>query len=93
MTDLLPLSSNPTTTPVLLIDTNNSYLDLQESATQRLNAVRGLLHSLAAMKITQADAIDVQNLSEAAYLLTEDACDLVRAAHKAAMREVRRSKE
>lgn len=91
MTDLLPLSSNPTTTPVLLIDTSCPYLDLQECATQRLKAVRGLLHSLCAMSITEADAIDVQNLSEAAYLLTEEACDLVRAAHKAAMREVRRN--
>ncbi|KIQ03334.1 hypothetical protein RU08_06415 [Pseudomonas fulva] len=87
MTDFIPLSSNPTTTPVLLIDTSHSYIDLHESAQQRLSAVRGLLHSLAAMTIAHADATDVQNISAAAHLLTEDACDLVKAAHKAAMRE------
>ncbi|MCW2291799.1 MULTISPECIES: hypothetical protein [Pseudomonas] len=90
MTNLLPLSSNPTTTAVMLIDSNCSYMDLQESVEQRLRAVRGLLHSLAAMNITQADALDVQHISEAAYLLSADAWDLVRAAHKAAVREARK---
>ncbi len=89
MTDPLPLSSNPTTTAVMLIDSNCSYMDLQESVEQRLRAVRGLLHSLAAMSITQADGLDIQHISEAAYLLAEDGCDLARAAHQAAMREKR----
>ncbi|MCW2295060.1 hypothetical protein M2262_005110 [Pseudomonas sp. BIGb0408] len=88
MTDFLPLSSNPTSTPVLLIDTRCSYIDLQESAEQRLSAVRGLLRSLAVMNITLADASDLRYLSEAAHLLTEDACDLIKAAHQAAMREM-----
>ncbi|KIP97318.1 MULTISPECIES: hypothetical protein [Pseudomonas] len=89
MTDFLPLSSNPTTTPVLLIDSRCSYADLHESAQQRFRAVCGLLHSLAAMSITQADGLDIQHISEAAYLLAEDGCDLARAAHQAAMREKR----
>ncbi|WP_052493768.1 MULTISPECIES: hypothetical protein [Pseudomonas] len=87
MTDLMPLSSNPGSAPVLLIDTSRSYIDLQESAEQRLSAVRGLLQSLALMNITLADANDLRYLSEAAYLLTEDAYDLAKAAHHAALRE------
>ncbi|KIP97909.1 hypothetical protein RU08_17370 [Pseudomonas fulva] len=73
----------------MLIDTSRSYIDLQESAEQRLGAVRGLLQSLALMNITLADAKDLRYLCEAAYLLTEDAYDLARAAHHAAMREGR----
>ncbi|CAH0287328.1 hypothetical protein SRABI70_03944 [Pseudomonas sp. Bi70] len=87
MTDLAPLTSNPASAGVLLIDTSRPYLDLQESAEQRLSALQGLLHSFAAMNITLADAKDVRNLSEAASLLAEDALDLLKAARKAAMRE------
>ncbi|KIP96621.1 MULTISPECIES: hypothetical protein [Pseudomonas] len=91
MPDLIPLSSNPSSTPVLLVDTSRSYIDLQECAEQRLNAVRGLLYSLAVMNVTLADASDLRNISEVAHLLTEDACDLARAAHQAAMRELQQA--
>ena len=87
MTDFIPLSSNPTNAAVLLVDTSHRYLDLQECAEQRLSALQGLLHSLAAMNIGLADAKDICNLSEAASLLAEDALDLLKAARTAAMRE------
>lgn len=87
MNELLSLSSNPSSRPVLLLDASRPYLDLQDSAEQRLSAVRGLMLSLTCMNIGLADAKDVQNLVEAAYLLLEDASDLFKAARTAAVRE------
>lgn len=87
MSDLRPLSSNPSTTPVLLIDAEQPYLLLQDSVEQRLSAARGLVYSLTCMSIAKADASDVSNVVEAAYLLIEDASDLMKAARAAAIRE------
>ena len=90
MTDLRPLTSNPTkNSPVLLIATGRSYLDLQECAEQRLSAVRGLMHSLSCMKLDHASAQDLSNVAEAAALLLDDANDLFKAAGAAAKREGR----
>ncbi len=85
--NLIPLTANAGTTPVLLLDGACSYLDLQECADLRLNAARGLLHSLATMAPGQADERDLVHFAEAAQLLLTDACDLLAAARKAAHRE------
>lgn len=87
MSEFLPLSSNPSTTPVMLIDASQSYSLLQESVEQRLSAARGLVYSLTCMSLSNANANDVSNVAEAAYLLIEDASDLMKAARTAAMRE------
>ncbi|MFC5695631.1 hypothetical protein ACFPU0_08675 [Pseudomonas sp. GCM10022186] len=73
---------------MLLLDGSCSYIDLQECADLRLNAARGLLHSLASMSPGQADGRDLVHFADAAQLLLTDACDLLAAARKAACREV-----
>ncbi|MFZ6045673.1 hypothetical protein ACFW0H_06065 [Pseudomonas sp. CR3202] len=85
--ELVPLTGNAGTTPVLLLDGSCSYIDLQECADMRLNAARGLLHSLASMAPGQADERDLVHFADAAQLLLTDACDLLAAARKAARRE------
>lgn len=87
MINLVPLTSNPTNTPVLLLDASTPFVDLQECAEQRLCAAKGLLFSLSCMGINQADAKDVSRIADAAYVLLEDATDLFNAARKAALRE------
>lgn len=87
MDKLLPLTTNPTQTPVLLVDTNAPYRDLQECAEQRLSVAKGLLSSLASIKMTAAHADELGKFADAAYLLLEDASDLFKAAHNAAKRE------
>jgi hypothetical protein len=86
MTKLVPLTSNATDAPVLLLDAGRPYLELQEAAEQRLSTARGLLWSLSSMVITHADGKDVNLLADAAYLLVEDASDLFLAARQAALR-------
>ena len=85
MSSLIPLSHTPADTPVLLIDATAPYLDLEACAEQRLNAAKGLLYSLAHMRITDADPKDLHNLSDAAYLLLEDASEIYQAARNAAI--------
>ncbi|WP_375738400.1 hypothetical protein [Pseudomonas boanensis] len=87
MTKLVPLTSNATNAPVLLIDASRPYLELQECAEQRLSTVRDLLLSLSSMVITHADGKDVNRVADAAYLLLEDASDLLQAARQAALRD------
>jgi hypothetical protein len=87
MINLVPLTSNPTNIPVLLLDAHAPFLDLQECAEQRLCAAKGLLFSLSCMGINRADAKDVSHIAEAAYVLLEDASDLFKAARNAAQRE------
>lgn len=87
MNKLIPLTTNPSHNPVLLIDTSAAYIDIQEYAEQRLCAAKALLFSLSCMGINRADAKDVNGIADAAYLLLEDASDLFNAARKAAGRE------
>lgn len=87
LSDLIPLTGNAGATPVLLLDGSCSYMDLQDCADLRLNAARGLLHSLATMAPGQADERDLVHFADAAQLLLTDACDLLAAARKAAQRE------
>ena len=87
MNKLTPLTTNPSQTPVLLIDTSAAYADIQEYAEQRLCAAKALLFSLSCMGINRTDAKDMNGIADAAYLLLEDASDLFNAARKAAERE------
>ena len=87
MNKLIPLTTNPSTNAVLLINSNAAYADIQECAEQRLCAAKGLLFSLSCMGINHADAKDVNGIADAAYLLLEDAYDLFTAARKAAVAE------
>ncbi|AOE84646.1 hypothetical protein [Pseudomonas sp. TCU-HL1] len=87
MTKLVPLTTNATDAPVLLIDANRPYLELQEAAEQRLSTARDLLWSLSSMVITHADGKDVSRVADAAYVLLEDASDLFQAARKASLRD------
>ena len=80
MNKLIPLTNNPSKTPVLLIDSTASYLDLEACADRRLNAAKGLLDSLAHMSFTNVEPKDLHNFTDAAYLLLEDANDLLQAA-------------
>ena len=83
MSTLIPLPHTPAETAVLLIDTTAPYLDIEACAEQRLNAAKGLLCSIAHMRIIDADPKDLHNLSDAAYLLLEDASELYQAARNA----------
>ena len=87
MSNLIPLTTNPSKTSVLLLDAGTPYLDLQECAEQRLCAAKGLMFSLSCMSINHADAKDVSRIADAAYVLLEDATDLFSAARNAALRE------
>ena len=78
MNKLIPLTNNPSKTPVLLIDSEASHRDLEACADQRLNAAKGLLDSLAHMSFTNVEPKDLHNFTDAAYLLLEDASDLYR---------------
>ncbi|MCY1295048.1 hypothetical protein D9M68_585490 [compost metagenome] len=80
--ELVPLTGNTSTTPVLLLDASCSAIDLQDCAD------RGLLRSLASLKSLEADGSDLLHFADAAHLLLTDACDLLAAARKAARREV-----
>lgn len=85
--ELIPLTGNATDTPVLLLDTRCSYIDLQECADMRLNAVRGLLRSLSTMEPGYADHRDLVNVTQAAEILLTDAYDLLAAARQAVHRQ------
>ncbi|WP_165668698.1 hypothetical protein [Metapseudomonas otitidis] len=87
MTDLRPLSANPSGSSVLLLDGSRSYLDLQETAEYRLMAARDLLASFAYMEGSCADGRYLANVAEAANLLLSDAYDLLRAAREAVQRD------
>ncbi|MCO6056003.1 hypothetical protein NG726_04885 [Pseudomonas sp. MOB-449] len=87
---LIPLTANAGVTPALLLDGSCSYADLQDCADMRLNAARGLLHSLATMAPGEVDGRDLTHIADAAQLLLTDACDLLAAARKAARREAGR---
>lgn len=90
MANLIPLTGNPTKAPVLLLDANQPFAEIQECAERRLGAARDLLQSLACLKIEAASGHDISNLADAACLLLEDASDLFKAAGQAARREVAR---
>lgn len=92
MSNYRPLTSNPNKdAAALLIDAGQPFAVLDECAEHRLYVAKNLLNSLACMKPSSTDAHDVSNIAEAAYLLIEDAYDLMRAARVAAVREGRRN--
>lgn len=88
MSNYRPLTSNPNKdAAALLVDASQPFAVLDECAEHRLYVAKNLLNSLACMNISAADAHDVSNIAEAASLLLEDACDLMKAARRAAVRE------
>lgn len=86
MSNFVPLTTNIASHPVLLIDADSAYQDLQEFAEHRLAIAKGLLHSLSCMKLEQASGQDLNNMAEAAHLLVAEACDLFKAARRAQCR-------
>ncbi|HEY0286419.1 MAG TPA: hypothetical protein VGC62_05330 [Pseudomonas sp.] len=86
MRKFIPLTATPCENAVLLIDAAASYLDLEACADQRLQAAKGLLYSLAHMGFTDVEPKDLHNLTDAAYLLLEDASELFQVARSAAVR-------
>jgi hypothetical protein len=72
---LKALSALPTN-PVLFLDTRAKTLDLAETASHRLNSARRLLEVTTIYKIAEADGSTLSAVSEAAYLLLSDGCDL-----------------
>lgn len=70
------MTALPTIDPVLFLDTTAKTLDLAETASHRLNAARRLLEVTTIYKIAEADGSALRAVSEAAYLLLSDGCDL-----------------
>jgi hypothetical protein len=83
--ELIPLTGNAGSTPVLLLDASCSAIDLQDCADRRLNAARGLLRSLASLESPEAEGSDLLHFADAAHLLLTDACDLLAAARREAV--------
>src|SRR5690606_26661887 len=73
------MTAIPTTEPVIFLDSAASVLNLAETASHRLGAARRLLEVTATYKIPQADGSALYAISEAAYLLLSDGCDLFNA--------------
>ncbi|MDH4873587.1 hypothetical protein [Pseudomonas sp. BN515] len=83
---LIPLTGNAGKAPVLLLDGNCSYNDLQDCADMRLSAAKDMLRSLSLLDSSEADGRDLQNFAHAAAVLLEDASDLLAAARQAVRR-------
>ncbi|MCY1556829.1 hypothetical protein D9M68_936210 [compost metagenome] len=84
---LIPLTANAGLAPVLLLDGNCTYNELQDCADMRLHAAKDLLRSLSLLESVEAEGRDLQHFAHAAAMLLEDACDLAAAARQAARRE------
>jgi len=73
----IPLSTNFTTIPVLVIDTDASLDDLQTSAYQRLQAASDLLETMTCVSLVTTCDKDFTHVTNAAYLLVREGCDLL----------------
>lgn len=78
----LPLSSNVTEPPTLLIDTQANPKDILEAAVQRIRAAADLLETLHCLCFKHADVQDVPHITHALYLLTQDGNDLLQVAQR-----------
>lgn len=87
MSELIPLKTNPSHNPVLLLDSSQPFAALSECADVRLSAAYGLVDSLTCMSMKDAASQDLLNVAEAVRVLLADASDLYRAARTAAVRE------
>ncbi|MDP9510623.1 hypothetical protein Q7O56_16330 [Pseudomonas protegens] len=79
MDQYLPLKSNLTDTPILLIDGNANVEDIYFCTQQRLRAAANLLETLIGLNFLHADPKDVTHIVNALYLLVQDSCDLLEA--------------
>lgn len=73
------MTALPTIDPVLFLDTAAKAIDLAETASHRLNAARRLLEVTTIYSMPEADGSALRAVSEAAYLLLSDGCDLFNA--------------
>ncbi|KAA5836504.1 hypothetical protein F2A38_28965 [Pseudomonas chlororaphis] len=87
MSKPIPLKSNTGDSPVLLINPDASLVDLQASASLRLNAARNLLQTLSCTTLLHADEGDLGRVTQALYLLLDDGCDVLQAAQCKALGE------
>lgn len=85
MSELIPLSSTPTDTPVLLINTSAPLVDILACADQRIRAIKKLMTTLSCMTACTADESDLFQIADMASLLLADGCSLLSVAQKKAM--------
>ncbi|SEL68473.1 hypothetical protein SAMN03159362_3953 [Pseudomonas sp. NFIX51] len=84
MSKPIPLKSNSGDSPVLLINPDASLVDLQASASLRLNAARNLLQTLSCTTLLHADEGDLGCVIQALYLVLGDGRDVLQAAQSKA---------
>lgn len=73
----MPMTSNESDTPVLLVATQAPLDVLHSHAAARFLAGTQMMESLASLDISQAKGADVQQLALAAALLLRDGCDVM----------------
>ena len=78
----LPLHTNLTDSPPLIIDTEANPQDILEAALQRIRASSELLRTLHCQSFDQGDLEDIPHITHALYLLTQDGCDLLKVAQQ-----------
>ncbi|MGE8334508.1 hypothetical protein [Pseudomonas laurylsulfatiphila] len=78
----LPLQTNLTDSPPLIIDTEANPQDILEAALQRIRASSDLLRTLHCQSFYQGDLEDIPHITHALYLLTQDGCDLLKVAQQ-----------
>ncbi|VVO64378.1 hypothetical protein [Pseudomonas fluorescens] len=81
----LPLQTNLTDSPPLIIDTEANPQDILEAAMQRIRASSDLLKTLHCICFKHADVEDIPHITHALYLLTQDGCDLMQVAQQRMM--------
>lgn len=89
----VPLSAHPTQKrPAMLIDRRASFDELHDCAGLRLSAARDMLFTVTTLggesRGGAVDGRDLANIAHAAYLLLNDADDLMSVAGHAHSREV-----
>ncbi|MGE8145326.1 short-chain dehydrogenase [Pseudomonas frederiksbergensis] len=73
----MPMTSNDSDTPVLMVATEAPLDVLHDSAAGRFLAGTQMMESLASLDISQAKGADVQQLAQAAAMLLRDGCDVM----------------
>ncbi|VVQ04342.1 hypothetical protein [Pseudomonas fluorescens] len=81
----LPLQTNLTDSPPLIIDTEANPQDILEAAMQRIRPSSDLLKTLHCICFNHADVEDIPHITHALYLLTQDGCDLMQVAQQRMM--------
>ena len=79
----LPLQTNLTDSPPLIIDTEANPQDIFEAAMQRIRASSDLLKTLHCICFKHGDVEDIPHITLARYLPTQDGFDLMQVAHNA----------